>query len=142
MFNIEEEDLEEESLEDKVFEKADYIGEVLTGERKIHLVLPKKENLKIKIKTKPVKPSRLKLFIESCKKSYKKYREMSLARLIGMCILALLSITVIAVICYLLTLLLTGLLKLGMIGYIIFLAAMCAIMITGVLLLVSRYNRK
>lgn len=141
MFNIDDEDLEEETLEDKVFEKADYIGEVLTGERKIHLTLPKKK-IKVKIQTKPVKPSQIKLFIESCKKSYRKYREMSLARLIGMCILIILSISLIAVICYLLTLLLTGLLKLGMIGYIIFLVAMCAIMITGVLLLVSRYNRK
>lgn len=140
MINIDDEDLTEETLEDQIFEKADYIGEVLTGERKIHFKIPKRIP-KVQIKT--IKhPSKFKMIINDLKKSFTKYKEMSLARIIGISILIIASILFIAVIIYLLLILLTGLLKLGIFGFIIFLIAMCAILICGVLVLSARYNRK
>jgi hypothetical protein len=140
MFNIDDEDLEEESLEDQVFEKADYIGEVLTGERKIQFKLPERAP---KVKVKSIKrPSTIKTMINNFKKSFKKYKEMSLSRLIGITILILITISIFAFVIYLLLLLLAGLLKLGIFGFIIFLVAMCAILVCGVLLLTARYNRK
>jgi hypothetical protein len=140
MFNIDEEDLEEETLEDQVFEKADYIGEVLTGERKIHFKLPERAP---KVKVKSIKqPSKVKIIIANFKKSFSKYKEMSLARIIGMSVLVLTTISIFAFVIYILLLLLTGLLKFGLMGFIIFLVAMCAILVCGVLLLTSRYNHK
>lgn len=140
MINIEEEDFDEETLEDRVFEKADYIGEILTGERKIHFKLPTRTQ-HIKIRKTP-QPSAIKIFINNIKKSISKYREMSLTRLIGMSILIILSISIIAFVGYLLLLLLTGLLKLGVIGLIGFSMIMCALSVSGVLILASRYARR
>jgi len=140
MFNIDEEDLEEETLEDQIFEKADYIGEVLTGERKIHFKIPKRVP-KVQVKT-IKRPSKLKMIITDFKKSFTKYKEMTLARIIGISILILISVSLMAFIVYLLLLLLTGLLKFGLFGFIIFLVAMCAILVCGILLLSARYNRK
>jgi len=140
MINIDEEDLDEETLEDRVFEKADYIGEVLTGERKIHFKLPARTQ-HIKIRKMP-QPSKINIFINNIKKSVSKYREMSLTRLIGMSILVMLSISAIAFVGYLLLLLLTGLLKLGVIGLIGFSMILCALCVSGVLILASRYTRR
>lgn len=140
MINIDDEDLEEETLEDQIFEKADYIGEVLTGERKIHFKIPERIP---KVHVKTIKhPSKFKMIITDLKKSFTKYKEMSLARIIGISILVITSILFIVFIVYLLLLLLTGLLKLGIFGFIVFLIAMCAILVCGVLLLSARYNRK
>jgi hypothetical protein len=139
MINIDEEDLNEETLEDRVFEKADYIGEVLTGERKIHFKLPAHVQ-HIKIRKTP-EPSKVKVFINNIKKSLSKYRDMPLSRLIGLSILLILSISIVAFIGYLLLVLLTGLLKLGVIGLIGFSMIMCALSVSGVLLLASRYSR-
>jgi len=139
MINIDEEDLEEETLEDRVFEKADYIGEVLTGERKIHFKLPERKQ---KPKPKPKRSSRFTIFVNNFRRSLLKYKEMSLARLIGLSILLILSITVIAVIGYLLLLLLAGLLKLGLIGLIGFSFLMCALSVSTILIIASRYSRQ
>ena len=140
MINIDDEDLEEETLEDQIFEKADYIGEVLTGERKIHFKMPERIP-KVQVKT-IKRPSKFKMIVTDFKKSFTKYKEMSLARITGISILALATISFIAFITYLLLLLLTGLLKFGLFGFIIFLVAMCAILVCGILLLSARYNRK
>lgn len=139
MINIDDEDFDDETLEERVFEKADYIGEILTGERKIHFRLPERA---IKTKLKPKHPSKFTIFINNFKKSFTKYKEMPLARLIGLSILIILSITVISIVIYLLVLLLTGLLKLGVVGLIGFSVIMCALSVTCVLILASRYNRK
>jgi hypothetical protein len=140
MINIDDKDLDDETLEEKVFEKADYIGEVLTGERKIKFALPqRKQQIK---KIKPKKPSQLKLFITSLKHSFKKYREMSLARLLGMSIIFILSISTLSIVGYLLYLLLKSLLRLGIIGLIGFAIFMCASSLSMVLLIASRYTRK
>jgi len=140
MINIDDDDLEEETLEDQIFEKADYIGEVLTGERKIHLKMPKRIP-KVHVKT-IKKPSKFKMLINDLKKSFTKYKNMSLARLIGMSILIIASISIIAGIIYVLLLLLTGLLKFGLFGFLIFLIAMCTILVTIVLIIASRYTQK
>lgn len=140
MINIDDEDLNDETLEERVFEKADYIGEVLTGERKIQFKLPDKKQTPKKIK--PKKPSQLQLFIISLKQSFKKYREMSLTRLLGMSIILIISISVLAIIGYLLYLLLTALLKFGIIGLVGFAIFMCATSLSIVLLIASRYTRK
>ena len=140
MINIDDEDLEEETLEDQIFDKADYIGEVLTGERKIHFKIPERIP-KVHVKT-IKRPSKFKMIITDLKKSFTKYKEMSLARIIGISILVLISVSIIAIIVYLLLLLLTGLLKFGLFGFIIFLVAMCAILVCGILLLLTRYSRK
>lgn len=139
MINIDDDDLDE-TLGDKVFEKADYIGEVLTGERKIQFKIPE-YTPRIKVQT-IKKPSIIKMFIMDFKKSIMKYKEMSLARLLGISILTIISVSVIATVLYLLLLLLRGLLKLGLFGFIIFLIAMCAILVSGVLLISTRYSRK
>jgi hypothetical protein len=141
MIDIDDEEIEEETLEDRVFEKADYIGEVLTGERKVKLSLPEKER-KIQKPKSPRKPSQFKLFIEDFKKSFSKYKNMSLARLIGMSIILILSISVVAFIGYLLFILLATLITFGILGLIGFAIFMCALSGSAVLLLASRYSRK
>lgn len=140
MINIDDKDLDDETLEEKVFEKADYIGEVLTGERKIKFELPKRQQQVKKIK--PKKPSQLQIFITDLKHSFKKYREMSLARLLGMSIIFILSISTLAVVGYLLYLLLKSLLRLGVIGLVGFAIFMCAASLSITLLIASRYTRK
>ena len=139
MINIDDKDLDDETLEDKVFEKADYIGEVLTGERKISFALPKRQAPK---KVKPKKPSQLQLFIISFKHSLKKYREMSLSRILGMSIIFILSISILAFVVFLLYLLLKSLLRLGIIGLIGFAIFMCAASLSITLLIASRYTQK
>lgn len=140
MINIDDEDLDEETLEEKVFEKADYIGEVLTGERKIHFKLPKREQ-KGTVQ-KPKKPSKITTFINNFKKFITKYRNMPITRIIGLIIILIISILVVVTTCYLLLLLLTGLLKLGVIGLVGFSIVMCALSVSGVLLWAARYTRK
>jgi uncharacterized membrane protein len=141
MINIDDEDLDEETLEERVFEKADYIGEVLTGERKIHFRLPKRAQ-KNKTVPKPVKPSKFTIFITNFKKFLSKYKNMPVTRIIGLIIILIISISVVVTTCYLLLLLLTGLLKLGVIGLVGFSIVMCALSVSGVLLWAARYTRK
>lgn len=140
MINIDDEDLDEETLEDKVFEKADYIGEVITGERKIKLALPKRE-VKAKI-IKSKKPSRFTTIISNYKKSFEKYRNMPLHRIIGLSIILLLAITCVTIVGYLIMSLMVSLLKYGVIGFAIFAIFICALSACGILLLASRYTRK
>lgn len=140
MINIDDEDFDEETLEDKIFEKADYIGEVLTGERKIKLALPKRQ-VKPKV-VKPKKPSIISIIINDFKLSINKYKTMSLPRLIGLGALLLLSILIVAIIAYLILSLMTALLQLGILGFIIFSIFMCTLCASGILLLASRYTRK
>jgi hypothetical protein len=140
MINIDDEDLDEETLEDKVFEKADYIGEVITGERKIKFALPKRD-IKIKI-VKPKKPSIFKTTISNFKKSFNKYKNMPLHRLIGLSIILILAITCVAIVGYLVMGLMVNLLKYGVIGFAIFSVFICALSACGILLLASRYTRK
>lgn len=140
MINIDDDDLEEETLGDRVLEKADYIGEVLTGERKLHFKLSgrkQKNNIQ-----KPKKPSKFTIFIANFKKSLTKYRNMPITRIIGLSIILIISISLVAITCYLLLLLLTGLLKLGVIGLVGFSIVMWALTISGILLLASRYTRR
>jgi len=140
MIDIDKDEIEEETLEDKVFEKADYIGDVVTGVRKIKLKLPQKV-----ISTqqkKPKKPSQIKLFIHDCKKSFSKYKNMSLSRLIGMSIILILSVSILAFVGYLLIFLLTSLLTFGVLGLVGFAIFMCALSGSIVLLIASRYTRK
>lgn len=140
MFNIDDDDLEEETLEDMVFDKADYIGEVLTGERKIHFTLPKRAP---KIKVKSIKsPSKIKIMLTNFKTSLSKYKNMSLARIIGMSILLIAIISIIAIIIYILLLLLSSLLKFGFIGFVIFIISLCAILVSIVLTLSTIYAHK
>jgi len=140
MINIDDEDFDEETLEDKVFEKADYIGEVLTGERKIKFALPKRE-IKAKI-VKPKKPSRFATIISNYKKSFEKYRNMPLHRIIGLSIILILAITCVAIVGYLIMKLMISLLRYGTIGFAIFAVFICALSACGILLLASRYTRK
>jgi len=139
MINIDDEDFDEETLEEKVFEKADYIGEVLIGERKINLTLPKRSTPQL---VKPKKPSKLSISINNFKTSLNKYKTMPLSRLIGLGIILLLAIFCISIIGYLLLSLMTELLKIGIIGFIIFSIFICAMCACGVLLLAARYTRK
>lgn len=141
MIDIDENEIEEETLENKVFEKADYIGDILTGERKIKLSLPERKQRESKPK-KPRKPSQLKLFIEDFKQSFSKYKNMSLSRLIGMSIILILSVSFVAFIGYLLFTLLTTLITFGILGLIGFAIFMCAVSGSAVILLASRYSRK
>jgi len=137
MINIDDEDFDDETFGERLFEKADYIGEIVTGKRKIHLAIPKKDQIQ-----KKSKPSNLAIFIKNIKKSLAKYKNMSLPRIIGLIIILLLSICIIAFVGYLLFLLLTSLVKLGVIGLIGFSIFMCAISVSGILLLASRYTQK
>jgi hypothetical protein len=139
MINIDDEDLEEETLGDKVLEKADYIGELLTGERKLHFKLPDHGQKTIQ---KPKKPSKFTVFITNFKKYLAKYRNMPITRIIGLSIILILSISLVAITGYLLLLLLAGLLKLGIIGIVGFSIVMCALSVSGILLLASRYTRR
>jgi hypothetical protein len=140
MINIDDEDFDEETLEDKVFEKADFIGEILIGERKIKLALPSGSS-----KPKPVKPKKPSLFtkiINNYKSSFKKYKDMPLSRLLGLGILLLVAIFCISIVAYLLLLLMTELLKLGIMGFAIFAIFICAMCACGILLIAARYTRK
>jgi hypothetical protein len=139
MINIDDEDLDDETLEERIFEKADYIGEVLTGERKIKLYTPKPKKSQPK---KPKKPSFIHKFIIDMRKSITKYREMSIARIIGITILLLTAIICITSIAYLLFMLLSKLLTFGILGLVFFAIIMCAISMSGMLLLSSRFTRK
>lgn len=140
MINIDDDEFEEETLEERVFEKADYIGEILVGEKKVNLSLAKIS--RPKQTPKPKKPSKLAIFINDFKTSINKYKSMPLKRLLGLGIILLVMIFCIAIISYLLLTLMTELLKLGIIGFIIFAIFICSICICGILLLASRYTRK
>jgi hypothetical protein len=140
MINIDDDDFEEETLEDRIFEKADYIGDILTGKRKIKLTLPKKPVKPKIIKSK--KPSRISIIVNDFKLSINKYKTMPLSRLIGLGIILLLAILIVAIVAYLLLSLMTTLLQLGILGFIIFAIFICVLCSSGILLLASRYTRK
>lgn len=137
MINIDDDDLDEETFEDRIYDKADAIGEILTGERKIKFKMPKKE-VKPIIKIK--KPSKVKTFFGNLKESLIKYRKMSLSRIIGLGILFLLTTFIISIVVFLLLTLMTSLLSLGLIGFIIFIICICSLCISSILILVLKFK--
>jgi hypothetical protein len=140
MINIDNEDLDDETFENKMLEKADYIGEVLIGERKIKLQLPKRKPQLTK--PKPKKLSVIQLFINNIKQSFKKYREITLARLLGLSIIIIIIISILTISIYLLYLLLMELAKIGIVGIIGFTIFMCALSLSTIILIASRYTQK
>jgi hypothetical protein len=137
MINIDDDDYDEETLEERIFDKADFIGEIVTGERKIKLSLPK-----LPSKPKRKKPSKIAKIINNFKISFNKYKNMSLKRFIGIGILLVSAIICISIVVYLLLSLMTELLKLGIMGFAIFSIFICTLCACGILLLASRYTRK
>lgn len=138
MIKIDDDD--EETFEDKLFEKADYIGEILIGERKLHLTLPKKQL--IKIQPRPKKPSKFNILVSDFKTSITKYKTMSLSRLIGLGMIGLIIIFILSIIIYLLLSLFEALLKLGLIGFVVFAILLCTLCASGVLIIATRYSHK
>lgn len=134
MIDIESE--EENSLEESILEKADHIGNIITGKEKITFdyskFLPKKKLTK-------QYNADLKNKLQS---SINKYKQIQLSRFIGLSLMLILAISIISVIIYLLYSLFTILMSAGILGIVGFGIFSLTLSICIVLIISLKYRTK
>jgi hypothetical protein len=152
MIDIEPDD--EETFEDRLFERADNIGDIVTGKRKytkedfdqIKIYADRLLNKGKKrdehgispvrvIKKSPPKPNPLIVFIN-------KYKSMPLSRLIGLSIIILFAVITIVTAAYLMFSIMVRLMNSGILGIIGFGILAFGLCMSTLLFFTLKYNRK
>lgn len=145
MIDVESDD--DETFEDKLFEKADHIGDIVTGKKKYtkddidrikiytqRLLNKDKRSGKIKPKN-PPKPNPVSIFI-------KKYKSMPKSRLVGLIVIVIFALVTILAAGYLLFSIMMSLMNAGIFGIIGFGILAFGVCMSALLVFSLRFNRK